>query len=140
MGSLSEFRVKLEEKTIEGKDILLFANALQELATENEDIAELLADMAEEEENFRLNFILSDTKRQASVLIENGTLVASKNLLSDPTLVIEMEETTGIQILQGQLGIMQAYQQGKINAEGNLAKAAALGMLLNLAGDELGVL
>jgi putative sterol carrier protein len=140
MGAKSEFLEKVNSKRIEGKDILLFIQAVQEIADTNEDVKDMLADMKEEGENFKLNFILPDTGRTASLLIEDGRLVASKNLLEDPMIIVNMSEPVALEILKGSLGIAQAFQSGQIKAEGQLMKAAALGMLLNIAGDELGVL
>ena len=140
MGAKQEFIDKVAAKTIEGKDILLFVSAIQEMADTNEDIQELLEDFKDEGENFRINFELPDTKRTASLLIEDGVLSAAKALLTEPMITVKMNEDVALGILKGTTGILQAYRENKLVAEGQLGKAAALGLLLNMAGDELGVL
>jgi alkyl sulfatase BDS1-like metallo-beta-lactamase superfamily hydrolase len=140
MGAKQEFLKKVKAGTIAGKDIILFISAIQEVADDNNDLKEMLQDMKEEGESFKLNFLLPDTKRTASLKVEDGHLTASKSLLSDPQITVFMNEPVAIEILKGKIGVVEAFRQGKIKAEGQLSKAAALGFLLNIAGDELGVL
>jgi putative sterol carrier protein len=140
MGPKQEFVDKVEAGQIEGKDILLFVEAIQELSDTNEDIQELLEDLKDEGEDFLLNFILPDTGRTASLSIVDGVLKASKELIKNPMIVINMPEPIALGILKGEMGILTAFKNGDITAEGELTKAAALGLLLNMAGDELGVL
>jgi alkyl sulfatase BDS1-like metallo-beta-lactamase superfamily hydrolase len=135
------FLKKIASGTIRGRDLLLFVDAVGEVGNINEGALSLLADLKEEHENLTLNFELPEVKLVASLIIKDGVLTTPHKLAPKPDVTITiLSEDTAQKIILGQLGMLEAYKQGKILAKGNLAKVLALGILLNVVGDEFGVL
>ncbi|MHA1341434.1 MAG: alkyl sulfatase C-terminal domain-containing protein [Promethearchaeota archaeon] len=141
MTKKEEFLNKVKQGTLKGRDLLIFVDAVQELADENEDVQELLEDLKEENENITLNFIVEDINISAAMIIKNGILKTQHSVAENPDVVIKIpKESTAQQILEGKLSMLDAYKKGEIKAEGELSKAMGLGILMNIIGDELGVL
>ncbi|MHA1819688.1 MAG: alkyl sulfatase C-terminal domain-containing protein [Promethearchaeota archaeon] len=138
MTKKEEFLEKVESDTLKGDDILLLLDVFEEMSKENEDVIELLEDLKDEGENIVLNFIIEDIN--ATLIINDGKLVTKHELSPNPTLTIKMDKNTALKVLSGKLSMMDAYKEGKIVTEGELIKVAALGILLNIIGDELGIL
>jgi hypothetical protein len=138
MSKKIEFLAKVKSNTLKGEDLLLLLEVMEEIALENEDVQDLLLDLKEADEIIKLNFNIGRFK--AALIIENAILKTQRGLISDPVITIAMDEPTALEILKGKLSMQKAYAEGLIKAEGALIRAAALGILLNIVGDELGVL
>ncbi len=140
MTALKKLKQKIDQEEISGKDIILFAESLVDIAENSEDIQELLEDMADEEENVILNMNLTDMDGIAAVLsIIDGEISAKGELHESPDLTIEMTEDTAIEILYGRQNIQGAYGAGKIKAKGNFAKVLGLALILEELSDELNI-
>ena len=135
-----EFLDKVDKDAVKGEDILLFVGAIQELSEENEDVKDLLEEMNEEGEDIELNFEITDAPYTASIAIAAGKIEAKETLLEAPILTIRMDQKTAIDILSQKASMMKAYQEGNIQIEGDLMQVAGLAILLNVLGDELGVM
>lgn len=141
MTKKEELMKKITSGSVKGRDILLFVDAVGEVGNINEEAVSLLNDLKEENENITLNFELPEANLVAALIIKDGVLSTPHELAPNPDLTITIHsEETAEKIIMGKLGMLEAYRQGKVSAKGNLAKVLALGILLNVVGDEFGVL
>lgn len=141
MTKKEELIKKISSGSVKGRDILLFVDAVGEVGNINEEAVSLLNDLKEENENIILNFELPEINLVAALVIKEGVLSTPHELMPNPDLTITIHnEETAEKIIMGKLGMLDAYRQGKISAKGNLAKVLALGILLNVVGDEFGIL
>lgn len=141
MTKKEELMNKIASGSVKGRDILLFVDAVGEVGNINEEAVSLLNDLKEENENIILNFELPEINLVAALVIKEGVLSTPHELMPNPDLTITIHnEETAEKIIMGKLGMLDAYRQGKISAKGNLAKVLALGILLNVVGDEFGIL
>lgn len=138
MSKKDEFLAKANSGQLQGKDILLLLDVMQELADTNDDVKELLNDLKEENEPIKINFIVGPY--QGCLSIVNGIFIAKRGLLDDPLVTIHADEQTARGILTRKIGMQKAYKEGKLKAEGNLMKLTSLAILLNILGDEIGVI
>ena len=130
---------KRKEGSFSGQDLYLILSAIKDTAEKNPDVQEILKDLMEEGIEVRVNITLPDTNRKASISLEQGKVVFAKALVGNPTLSITFPESLGIQILLGKETFQCAYKTGRLKLEGNLSKAAALAMVLNICADEYNV-
>ena len=137
MSKLEEFKEKVENDTVEGRDLFLCLEAIQEISETNPDIQDLLNDLKEENTNIVVNIIVDEY--MGALIVEDGVLIIEEALAADPTATVQMEEQTAKDILRKDSTMQKAYSEKKISLEGELSKAAALLMLLNICGDELGI-
>ncbi|MCP4763997.1 MAG: hypothetical protein GY870_19650 [archaeon] len=139
MTKKQEFLDKVEADNLCGEDLFLLLEIIKEFSETNEDIIELLEDLKEDEENIIMNFLVDDRRAYLSI-IEGIVTTKRDELANNPTFTIIMEEATALKILKGQLPLFQAYKDGKIKTEGQLVKVASLSIMMNIVGDEIGVL
>ena len=137
MSKLEEFKEKVENDTVEGRDLFLCLEAIQEISETNPDIQDLLNDLKEENTNIVVNIIVDEY--MGALIVEDGVLIIEEALAADPTATVQMEKQTAKDILRKDSTMQKAYSEKKISLEGELSKAAALLMLLNICGDELGI-
>jgi alkyl sulfatase BDS1-like metallo-beta-lactamase superfamily hydrolase len=138
MSKKDEFLAKANSGQLQGRDILLLLDVMQELAETNDDVKELLNDLKEENEPITINFIVDQYRGCLSIV--NGVFTAKRGLLDKALVTIHTDEPTARGILTRKIGIMNAYKGGKLKAEGSLMKLTSLAILLNILGDEIGVI
>lgn len=139
MTKKQEFLDKVEAGILCGKDLFLILEIIKEFSESNEDIMELLEDLKEDKENIVLNFIVQERKAYLSIL--DGVMETKRDELAEhPTLTISMAEETALMILKGKIPIFQAYKDEKIGIEGPLVKLTSLSLMLDVIGNEIGVL
>jgi alkyl sulfatase BDS1-like metallo-beta-lactamase superfamily hydrolase len=129
---------KVDANELMGKDIIFVIEVLEELSQTNDDIKEILTDLNEAGENFKINFIVGN--HRAFLNIENGILTTGKILIDDPVVTVKMEEEDALNLLLGKTTLMNMYKEQKLKIEGNLMKVAGLALMLNIAMDELGIM
>jgi len=135
-----EYLKKINSGNITGRDLLLFVDAVQELADSNDEVKELLQDIKDENQKIIVNFMINNRNICASLIIEDGIFKTKHELSENPDLTIKIaDEDTARNILLGKISITDAYKNGKITGEGNISKVLGLGILLNLISNEFNV-
>lgn len=129
---------KVEANKLQGEDIIFVVEVMEELSHINNDIKEILLDLTDANENFKINFIVGS--HRAFLKIENGNLTTGKKLIDDPVVTIKMEENDALDMLLGKTTLMNMYKDHKLKVEGNLMKVAGLALMLNIVMDELGIM
>ena len=138
MSKKEEFLKKVEAGNLTGDDILLLLDVWSEFGLENEEVIELLEDLDEEDEKITINFIVEELR--GTVKIEGKKLITKHELGEKPDITVKMSKDVAKEIISGKLAILDGYKQEKLKAEGQIIKAAGLAILLNIMGDELGIL
>ncbi len=90
MSKLEEFKEKVENDTVEGRDLFLCLEAIQEISETNPDIQDLLNDLKEENTNIVVNIIVDEY--MGALIVEDGVLIIEEALAADPTATVQMEE------------------------------------------------
>ena len=129
---------KVAANELKGKDIIFIIEVLEELSQTNDDIKEILADLNDAGENFKINFNVGI--HRAFLVIENGNVTTGKTLIEDPVVTIKMDEDDALMLLLGKTTLMDMYKKQKLKLEGKVMKVAGLALMLNIAMDELGIL
>ncbi len=140
--AVAAFKEKYQsgEFEITDHDIGLFLDAVKEVVDNNEDIQALLQDMKEEGETFRINFELtSEPYWTACIEIADGKFETGWRCLEDPTIRVMASKEVLMGLLKNELPPLKAYSEGLITVEGQLIKAAALGMIVTALGETLGL-
>ena len=137
MSKKQEFLDKVKNGTISAQDLFLMLDVMEELSANNADIKELLEDL-KDEDDIIINFKVND--KEAAFMIIKGKLSVQRGLHPNPTVKITMDKPTALGILTHKISMMGAYKEGKIIAEGKLIKLAGLAILMNIVGDELGII
>ena len=83
MSKLEEFKEKVENDTVEGRDLFLCLEAIQEISETNPDIQDLLNDLKEENTNIVVNIIVDEY--MGALIVEDGVLIIEEALAADPT-------------------------------------------------------
>lgn len=133
-------KIKQEIKagTLKGKDLPAVLDAIVNIVNTNEDTKMLIKDMAEEGDDLFINFIIP-TVGDRCLAIEKGVATHLPSKHGNPTVTITTDADTAVAILSGKADAVAMYGQKKLKLEGNLAKAAALMLVLQVVGDELGI-
>jgi alkyl sulfatase BDS1-like metallo-beta-lactamase superfamily hydrolase len=137
MTKLEEFKEKIDNDTVEGRDLILCLEAIQEISESNSDILDLLNDLKEEGSNIYINILVDEIP--AALIVEDGLLRIQEELVDEPTVTVRLSEDTAKEILRRQTNMQKAFTDKKVQLEGELTKAAALLLLINICGDELGI-
>lgn len=135
---IQDLKDKIENNTLKGKDLPDVLDAIVEIVNNNKDSQELMADMAEEGDDVKINFIIPKIGDQCLAIIGGQ----ASHLLSkepDATVTISTSADTAVAILSGKLDAFAAYGDKKLKLEGNLIKATALILLLQIVGDAFGI-
>jgi hypothetical protein len=140
--ALAEFKEKFKTGTFEinDHDVKLFLDALKEAVDGNADIQDLLQDMKEEGAVFRINFELTSEPYWAAwIRIEEGKFETGWFTLDDPTLRVMASKEVLVGLLKNEIPAMKAYSEGLVQIEGELVKAAPLGMIVSALGETMGL-
>ncbi len=138
MDIVQNLKEKITKGTLKGKDLPSVLDAIVEIVNTNKDSKELLADMAEEGDKIRINFIIPKVGDRC-LAIEDGKAIHLPCKHDNPTVTITTDADTAVGILSGKVDAIAAYGEKKLKLEGNLAKAAALILILQVVGDVLGI-
>nr|MDO8112708.1 SCP2 sterol-binding domain-containing protein [Candidatus Sigynarchaeota archaeon] len=138
MDIVQNLKNKIAKGTLKGKDLPSVLDAIVEIVNTNKDSKELLADMAEEGDKVRINFLIPNVGDRC-LAIEDGKAKHLPSKHKDPTVSITTDADTAVGILSGKVEAIAAYGEKKIKLEGNLAKAAALILILQVVADVLGI-
>jgi putative sterol carrier protein len=136
--NVTEIKAKTANGSLKGKDLPSVLDAIVEIVNNNKDSQELMADMAEEGDDVKINFIIPKIGDQCLAIIGGqASHLTSKE--PDATVTISTSADTAVAILSGKLDAFAAYNDKKLKLEGNLVKATALILLLQIVGDALGI-
>jgi putative sterol carrier protein len=138
MTKKEEIMAKITQGAAQGRDLLLLLEVIKEIAATNSDLQELLNDLKEEGEPIKIAIEVDQYK--GSLVIENGTVNFERGLVPNPTVHANMTEETARAIMSKKLPMQKAFTEGKVKLVGNLGKAAALLLMLNVVNDELGLM
>ena len=140
MTAVARLKAKIEAKEIEGEDLFLFLEAIQEISETSEDIQLLLEDMKEEGETIRLNISITDRDNLiGSLSLIDGKIIAKRERCEPSTLDLFITEEGVKKILSTELTIGQAYSQGLLKAKGNYTKILSLVIILEKITEELNI-
>lgn len=140
MEAVAQLKANIESKTIEGADLLLFLDAIQEISENNEDIQSLLEDMKEEGETIILNISITDMNDiVGSLSLIDGKIISKHERTEPSTLDLFISEEGVKKILRTELTIGQAYSQGLLKAKGNYTKILGLAIILEKITEELNI-
>lgn len=129
---------KIKDNTLSGQDLPAVLDAIVAIVKENEDTKELLEDMAEEDEEVRVNFIISGMDPH-HLEIAGGNIVHQESKSDDPTVDIITDPDTAVGLIAGKIDATEAYGAGKVKVSGNLARAMSLVLVLNVVADTFGI-
>lgn len=132
-----QFKEKMANNTIQGRDLLLLLDVIQEISTTNDDLKDLLNDLKDEDEPIVINFQIDDLK--GNLTIDKGVVSTIRDLKPDPTVTVTTNENVAQAILKKQMSMVKGATEGKIKLSGNLTKAAGLLIMLNIVSDILGI-
>jgi putative sterol carrier protein len=135
---VAELKAKIEDGSLTGEDLPNVLDAIVEIVNNNDDSKELMADMADEGDEVKINFIIPDVGDRCLAII-GGSASHIQNQEPDATVTITTDADTAVGILSGKIDAIGAFGEKKLNLEGNLAKATALILLLQVVGDTLGI-
>ncbi|HME53880.1 MAG TPA: SCP2 sterol-binding domain-containing protein [Candidatus Lokiarchaeia archaeon] len=135
---VSELKAKIEDGSLAGEDLPSVLDAIVEIVNNNKDSQELMADMAEEGDEVKINFIIPEVGDRCLAII-GGQASHLPSQEPDATVTISTDADTAVAILSGKLDAFAAFGDKKLSLEGNLAKATALILLLQVVGDTLGI-
>lgn len=125
---------------VKDEDIELFLEAVKECVNKDDDIQGLMQDMKDEGEVFRINLELTSPPFwTACIQIEDGKFETGWRKLDNPTLRIMADKEVLMGVVTNKASMLKAYSDGKIKIEGQLMKAAPLGMIISKVGEQLGL-
>jgi putative sterol carrier protein len=123
---------------LKGKDLPGVLDAIVFIVNNNSDTKELMHDMAEEGDDLFINFVIPKVGNHClSISAGKASHLPSKH--ATPTVTITAEADIVVGILSGKVDAIAMFQAKKLKLEGNIAKAAALILVLQVVGDELGI-
>jgi alkyl sulfatase BDS1-like metallo-beta-lactamase superfamily hydrolase len=132
-----QFKKKMANNTIQGRDLLMLLDVIQEISTTNDDLKDLLNDLKEEDEPIVINFQID--KLNGNLTIDKGVVSTIRELKPNPTVSVMTNESIAQAILKKQMSMVKGATEGKIKLTGNLTKAAGLLIMLNIVSDILGI-
>lgn len=132
-----QFKEKMANNTIQGRDLLMLLDVIQEISTTNEDLKDLLNDLKEEDEPIVINFQIDGLK--GNLTIDKGVVSTIRDVKPNPTVSVTTNESIAQAILKKQMSMVKGATEGKIKLTGNLTKAAGLLIMLNIVSDILGI-
>ena len=135
---VAELKAKIEDGSLSGENLPSVLDAIVEIVNNNKDSQELMADMAEEGDEVKINFIIPDVGDRCLAII-GGQAAHIQNQEPDATVTISTDADTAVGILSGKIDAIAAFGEKKLSLEGNLAKATALILILQIVGDTLGI-
>lgn len=117
-------------------DALLLAEALKELAVENEDLKEEVEDM----DTILVQFEYTDADYKYWVKVGEGEVDYAEGVADDPSVTMKASGATWAGMGSGEIDATSAYMSGDLVIEGNLQDAIAYGEVNGLVGEILGEL
>ncbi|MFX1503594.1 MAG: SCP2 sterol-binding domain-containing protein [Promethearchaeota archaeon] len=114
-------------------DALLLAEALKQLAKENEDIKEEVEDM----DTIIVQFEYTDSEFKYWVKVGEGEVEYGEGEADDPTVTMKAAGATWAGMGSGEIDATSAYMSGDLQIEGNLQDAIAYGEVNGLVGEVL---
>lgn len=138
MDVVKKIKENIADGTLKGKDLPAVLDAIVEIINTNKDTKELLQDMAEEGDDLYINFIIPSIGDQC-LSIAKGVASHLREKYDSPTVTITTDADTAVGILSGKVEAMAMYSAQKLKLEGNIAKAAALILVLQVVADEFGI-
>ncbi|MEX2680040.1 MAG: alkyl sulfatase C-terminal domain-containing protein [Candidatus Sigynarchaeota archaeon] len=138
MDVVQKIKQQIAAGTLEGKDLPAVLDAIVEIVNTNKDTKELIQDMAEEGDDLYINFIIPAVGDRC-LSIEKGVASHLPTKHGNPTVTITTDADTAVAILSGKAEAMAMYSAKKLSLEGNIAKAAALILVLQVVADEFGI-
>ncbi len=138
MNAVQKIKDQIIAGTLKGKDLPAVLDAIVSIVNTNKDTKELLQDMAEEGDDLYINFLIPKVGDRC-LAIAKGVASHIPSKYNSPTVTITTDADTAVGILSGKADAMAMYSAKKLKLEGNLAKAAALILVLQVVSDELGI-
>ncbi len=138
MDIVQKIKQQIAAGTLKGKDLPGVLDAIVKIVNTNKDTKELLQDMAEEGDDLYINFIIPKVGDRC-LSIAKGVASHLPTKHESPTVTITTDADTAVGILSGKAEAMAMYSKKKLKLEGNLAKAAALILVLQVVADEFGI-
>ncbi|MFX0104860.1 MAG: SCP2 sterol-binding domain-containing protein [Candidatus Hodarchaeota archaeon] len=114
-------------------DALLLAEALKQLATENEDIKEEVEDM----DTIIVQFEYTDMDYKYWVKVGEGQVDYGEGEAEDTSVTMKATGATWAGMGSGEIEATSAYMSGDLQIEGNLQDAIAYGDINRMVGDVL---
>jgi putative sterol carrier protein len=114
-------------------DALLLAEALKQLAVENEDVKEEVEDM----DTILVQFEYTDVDYKYWVKVGEGEVEYAEGVAEDPSVTMKASGATWAGMGSGEIDATSAYMSGDLVIEGNLQDAIAYGEINGLVGDVL---
>ncbi len=138
MDAIEKIKQQIAAGTLKGKDLPAVLDAIVNIVNTNKDTKELLQDMADEGDELYINFLIPEVGDRC-LAIAKGVSTHLPTKHSSPTVTITTDADTAVGILSGKADAVAMYGAKKLKLEGNLAKAAALILVLQVVGDVLGI-
>jgi putative sterol carrier protein len=138
LDAVQKIKQQIVAGTLKGKDLPAVLDAIVGIVNTNKDTKELLKDMADEGDDLYINFIIPKVGDRC-LAISKGVASHLPSKHGSPTVTITTDADTAVTILSGKAEAMAMYSAKKLKLAGNLAKAAALILVLQVVGDELGI-
>ncbi len=114
-------------------DALLLAEALKQLAVENEDIKEEVEDM----DTLIAQFVVTDVDYKYWVKVGEGQVDYGEGEAEDPTVTMKATGATWAGMATGEVDGTSAYMSGDLQIEGNLQDSIAYGEINSMVGEAL---
>ncbi|MFX1303137.1 MAG: SCP2 sterol-binding domain-containing protein [Promethearchaeota archaeon] len=114
-------------------DALLLAEALKQLAVENEDIKEEVEDM----DTIIAQFEYTDMDYKYWVKVGEGQVDYGEGVAEDASVTMKAAAATWAGMGSGEIDATSAYMSGDLQIEGNLQDAIAYGEVNNMVGEVL---
>jgi len=114
-------------------DALLLAEALKQLAVENEDIKEEVEDM----DTILAQFVVTDIGYSYWVKVGEGKVDYGEGEAEDPTVTMKATGATWAGMATGEVDGTSAYMSGDLQIEGNLQDSIAYAEINSMAGEAL---
>ena len=114
-------------------DALLLAEALKQLAVENEDIKEEVEDM----DTILAQFVVTDIDYKYWVKVGEGQVDYGEGETEEPTVTMKATGATWAGMATGEVDGTSAYMSGDLQIEGNLQDSIAYGEINSMVGEAL---
>jgi putative sterol carrier protein len=114
-------------------DALILAEALKQLAKENDDIKEEIEDIDE----ILVQFEYTDSGYKYWVKLGEGSVEYSEGETDEPSVTMKATGATWTGLGTGEIESTSAYMAGDLQIEGNLQDAITYGEINGMVGDVL---
>ncbi len=114
-------------------DALILAEALKQLAEENDDIKEEVEDI----DQIMVQFEYTDADYKYWVKVGEGTVDYGEGEADEPSVTMKATGATWAGLGSGEIEATSAYMSGDLQIEGNLQDAITYGEINGMVGDVL---